>query len=42
MTSTIETVRIAVIQAAPVIMDLDATVEKALTLISEAKKWELR
>jgi len=38
MSNTNKTVRVAVVQAAPVIMDLDATVEKTLTLINEAKK----
>lgn len=38
MSDTNKTVRVAVVQAAPVIMDLDATVEKTLNLINEAKK----
>lgn len=38
MKNAIKTVRVAAVQAAPVIMDLDATVEKTLTLIKEAGK----
>ncbi|WP_315118189.1 carbon-nitrogen hydrolase family protein [uncultured Clostridium sp.] len=38
MTDTIKTVRVAVVQASPVIMDLNATVEKTLILIKKAKK----
>lgn len=38
MSNANKTVRIAVVQAAPVIMDLDATVAKTLMLINEAKK----
>ncbi|MFI5100928.1 MAG: carbon-nitrogen hydrolase family protein [Actinomycetes bacterium] len=36
MTTTLRTVRVAAVQAAPVVLDLDASVEKAVGLVQEA------